>query len=376
MSVCGLFYVLRGGIFVLKNKRQTNIDLIESIAIFFVLVYHSTLYFFDFLSDNSFMNYVSYFSRTILSTCVPLFFFANGYLLFNRPFDLKKHIYKMLKIIALIFIWALLLMHIYILISGEQYSIRTVIFSILNQDTAWAMNIFWYLCALISIYVLFPALKALFDSNKKAFIFFTVACAILTFGFVFVNQISAFLGVLLHHRISIVDKLMIQMFNPFRGAFGYSFVYFCVGGLICTYEDKIRLISKRKRNIVSCIGILVSCLLLFLVGVFYSKFINNDVWDVVWNGYDSIFTFFNVIFIYVLSLNYTKDYRFIRSISCNTLGIYFTHEIVVRSTISWMKSFDFLCNIPVNLIYAFAIMCVCLGLCLVIRKIPLLKKLL
>lgn len=77
-----------------NSKRLTYIDLLESIAIFFVLLYHSRLYATDFLSDSSISNYISYFSTTILSTCVPLFFFANGYLLFSKPFVLKKHIFK------------------------------------------------------------------------------------------------------------------------------------------------------------------------------------------------------------------------------------------------------------------------------------------
>ncbi len=64
------------------KKRLFFIDILESIAIFFVLSYHGTNYSFEFLQDRgNVLFYFRYYLRTILSCCVPLFFFANGYLL-------------------------------------------------------------------------------------------------------------------------------------------------------------------------------------------------------------------------------------------------------------------------------------------------------
>ncbi len=72
--------------------RYDSIDLIECIAMLFVVMYHSTTVPYDF--NQSAYECVNYFIRAILSTCVPLFFFANGYLLINKKFDLKKHLKK------------------------------------------------------------------------------------------------------------------------------------------------------------------------------------------------------------------------------------------------------------------------------------------
>lgn len=104
-----------------ESNRWSYIDLLECIAIYFVLVYHTTLYSFDFLNEGTLFNYFAYFFRTILSTCVPIFFFANGYLLFNRPFVLKKHIYKTLKLVLLVFIWAAILMPILYVDGRTEY---------------------------------------------------------------------------------------------------------------------------------------------------------------------------------------------------------------------------------------------------------------
>lgn len=357
------------------RQRFSHIDLLESIAIFFVITYHSTLYFYDITQDNAVLNYILYYGRTILSTCVPLFFFANGYLLFNQKFELRKHIKKIIRLLILILIWAIIRMPLMLVFSGEPIRIKTIVFNILELRTDYKTNHFWFLGALICIYILFPALKALFDLNKKGFIFFTVACAILTFGFVLGNQVIVFARAVFNVSIPDLNYPFITMFNPFRGSYGYSFVYFCVGGLIFTYEDKILSISKVKRNTISVIGIILSCFILFLVGVFYSKFLNGELWDVVWNGYDTVFTFFNTIFIYLLCLNYTKNYWLIRNVSKNTLGIYFVHAILIHATRPWIQTQDFLCNLPINIVYAILILFICLLLCIIIRKIPIIKKL-
>lgn len=73
--------------------RFHNIDLIEALAMLFVVIYHTQVYDSNIMPEGgeaSSSVYVNYMLRGILSTCVPLFFFANGFLLFNRPLDLKK----------------------------------------------------------------------------------------------------------------------------------------------------------------------------------------------------------------------------------------------------------------------------------------------
>ncbi len=267
-----------------------------------------------------------------------------------------------------------LLMTIYVFIAGKPFSFNTIVMSILNLDTSWNINFFWFLGALICVYIFFPALKALFDTDEKTFIFFTVVCAILTFGYSFGNQLLSILGNVLNKDLTSLNYPFITMFNPFIGFYGYSIVYFCVGGLIRTYESKIIEIPKIKRNTFSIFGIVISCTLLFLEGVFFTKNIDGKVWDVVWNGYDTIFTFLNVIFIYILSLNYTKDNGLIRVISQNTMGIYILHGLVLRLTQPWIKGHESICNLPFNIIYAFGIIFVCLLSSLIIKKIPLLKK--
>ncbi len=357
-----------------KSNRLVHIDLLESVAIFFVISYHATQYSFDFLNNGSVVDYLLYFFRTILSTCVPIFFFANGYLLLNKSFDLTKHTKKILHLSLLVFIWSFVLMMLYLLIAGEELSLNAIVAPILNMENQWGMNLFWYIGALICIYILFPLLKLAFDKEKKLFYFFTIICALLTFGYKFINETILLLSPFTNLFENGIGLPVLTMFNPFRGSYGYSFVYFCVGGILGENKDKILSISKNKRNTISVFGILLSCFCLFVMGVLHSIYIKKDVWDIVWNGYDSVFTFFNVIFIYVLCLNFNKENRFISCISMNTLGIYILHGLLIRLT-KGIFEIDALCNLPFNLVYSLAILCLSLLISVCMKKIPVLKRL-
>ncbi len=360
----------------MKKARFVHVDLLEVLAIFFVIMYHSTVYAVDSLQHGDFVGHMTYFGRTILSTCVPLFFFVNGYLLFNKPLDLKKHVKKIIRIVLLVVGWNFSLMTIYMVISGQSFSVKTIVQSVLNMDVAWSMNFVWFLGALVGLYIFFPAMKALFDTNKKAFIFFVIACALLTFGNVLANQGLKLLDVMFPDVVPIksLDIPLLKVFDPLRMIPGYSFVYFCVGGLIQSYEGKILSIKKATRNTIAIVGVVAACAGLYGVGVFYTNVSGGVQWDVVWNGYDTIFTFANVVCLYVLSLNFTKENVLVENISCNTLGIFFTHGLFIRLTQPWIMSYGALCNFPANIVYALCILGACLVTCLIFKKIPLLKK--
>ncbi len=358
----------------MKNTRLYFIDWLESLAILFVLIYHCSIYTFDFQTDGTLMNYFLYFSRTILSTCVPLFFFINGYLLLSRKFDIKKHVYKCIRLVVLTFIWSFILIISTMFISNKLLSIKEIILKVLYPEIGWT-NLLWYLGALVSIYIFFPILKTAFDTNKKSFLFFSVICIFFTFGVTFINQAVAILGVFTPVKIDTVWFPVIKMFNPFRGFIAYALAYFCIGGVAFLLQDKILSFSTSKRNTIAIITIILSCLGLFSMGVVYTKYINTEIFDVVWDGYDSIFTLTNVICLYILSINYKKGYKIIGVISRNTLGIYFIHEILIRLTKSAIQSISIFNNIFFNLIYAIIILLISLLITLLIKRIPLIKKL-
>ncbi len=259
-------------------------------------------------------------------------------------------------------------------IKNEFLSLKEIIKILWRQEVGW-INSLWFLGALVCLYILFPLLKVVYDHSKKIFFYFIIVCAILTFGNALLNEgATIFLTTILHKSTTLQGANFFNIFNPFRGTYGYAFVYFCVGGFFYQIKDKILSFKPLKRNIMAVLIMAASCLCLWGIGICYSKY-SGEIWDVVWNGYDTIFTFTNVICIFVLCLNLKKDITIIRTISCNTLGIYFMHEIFIFLTKSTIEKYPFFCNIPFNIVYAIGILLICLIISLIMRRISFIRRL-
>lgn len=354
--------------------REVSIDLLESIAIFLVVMYHSTIYSSNFIIDSSASTYVNYLFRTLLSPCVALFFFANGYLLFSREFNLKKHIYKIIRLILLCVIWGIVKTFIFMFVYDEILTPLEFLKTLWFFKDGW-INSLWFLGALVGVYLVFPILKCTYDNNKKIFFYFIIICLILTFGNVVINEIGTIFSALILGKNIIFDEVnFFNIFNPLRMIRGYVLVYFCLGGYFYQLKESILKIKLWKRNLIAIVIMVISCVCLMGIGILYSK-ITGEIWDVVWNGYDTIFTFINTICIYVLCLNLNKDVYFIRLISCNTLGIYFLHEIFIEITRNTIMENSLWCNPLFNIVYSVFLILLCLLLCIIIKKIPIIKKL-
>lgn len=355
------------------TNRIAWIDLIETIAIFFVILYHGFLLPADILSANSSkIVYLSYFMKTILSTCVPLFFFANGYLLFSRELNLKKHIRMIIKYILLAVIWGIITLLFLLYIKHEIMSPSEFINALLSWKQGY-INHLWFLGALVCIYILYPLMKVAYDYNIKIFVYFIIICAVLTFGNDIINYAKSIVYYFCFDDIHPYDYNNFNIFNPLRGNYGYSFVYFCLGGAIHMYFKKIMSVKKHVRNLISIVGLILNCFGLFLIGVFYTKSLGTE-WDVVWNGYSSCFTLMNVLFIFNLTLNYKKNYIITYIISSHTLGIYLIHMLIIRLLNMGVLELSFK-NVFVQFIYILFIIIVSALITLILKKIPLIKKL-
>ena len=359
-----------------KIKRYNYIDLMKVVGIFFVIVYHSRLYNNDFMIENNIANYIMYFFKAIVSTCVPIFFFVNGYLLFKKEFDLKKHLKKMLKLVLLSFLWELILLISYLYITNQKiYISSSLILSYLSLDINYCLTIFWFIGALICIYLFFPLLKEVYDKNKKIFKYFVVVAFIFTFGVKALQEILNTIGYLTNTSESLkLDYEVFKMYNPFIGTYGYTFVYFCLGGLIHDYENKILDIPKSKRNTISFSIMILSCCALFSIGIYHSNVLDLKTWDIVWNGYDTIFTLFNVIAIFVICLNYNKENKIIMSISKNTLGIFFIHVILIEATKKYIIISNAYIESSYKIVYCICILLICNLICTLLKKISIIKN--
>ena len=138
------------------------------------------------------------------------------------------------------------------------------------------------------------------------------------------------------------------------------------------YIEKISLI---KRNLVSIVGIIFNCFCLFLLGIIYSK-ASGQMWDIVWNGFGSVFTLFNVIFIVVLSLNYKNHFNIISKISINSLGLYLIHPIIIKLFSSVLLNSELSCDFLISILFSLFILAASLITSILIKKIPIVSFLL
>lgn len=351
-----------------KAGRKHHIDLLKAFAIFSVVLYHLTTYQCDILETGSFGDYFRYLSRPLLSACVPLFFLINGYLVLNKPLDLRSHVNRMLKLVLLTFLWGVIGLFAYMGITGAELTVGDFFWNLWHWLPNKWINHLWYMGALVCIYVFLPLIKYVFDHARNIFNYLMIIAGIFTFGDRIINDIITIFGNLWFDTDFLLNENTLNFFNPFRGIYGYSFVYFCFGGHIAGREEKLRALPARTRNISALIGLIINSFLLWGQGIYYSN-ISGNVWDIVWNGYDSVFTFSIAFCLYVLSLNYNTGIPIIQKIASNTLGIYFMHNIPVQ-LIRLSLSENLLLGTSVlgNSIAALSIIAYCLALCIVIKK--------
>ncbi len=324
------------------SDRIHNIDLIKAIAILFVLVYHSSFYNFDFINDPSTISYIRYFSRAILATCVPLFFFVNGYLIFGKKFDLKKHLRRILHLVLIYVVWAVLKILILMPIRSANVTISMILDSVWNLKWGWN-NSLWFIKALFFIYLVFPLLKFVFDKSHTWFYALTVGLIILSLGLDYIPHDD-------------------------------SVAHFCVGGCMFLLKDKVATVSDVRRNVYSLVALIISVSGQFLYGVYMSR-VAGEVWNLVWDGYGTIFTFISVLCLYLLSLNYKNENRIIRLVAGNTMGIYLIHELWMFYAMVFVLYYIPTDSLLINVVTGLILLVLSLGVTLLLRKIPYIKAL-
>ena len=362
-----------------KQSRIAWIDLVEVIAIWLVVFYHCSMFGFTVVGEYAGVaEHIHYVLRVVSTLGVPLFFFVNGYLLFHKPFDFKKHLRRSFRFMILAVIWAMISILTYTLITGGNLSPRAILSSIWHLQAG--SNHIWYLGALVCVYIFFPLFKIVYDQNYRVFLYFTIISGILTIGNNLLNILATLaINILRGRTAPIEDVNFFWEFNPFRGIYGFAFFYFLLGGVIVKLLPRILKFASKRRNIIAASSLVGSMLCLALLGYGYSR-LATETWDTVWMGYSTIFTLIGVLSVWVLSLNFQRPVRLITLLSRHTLGIYFLHILIIYALTTLAISFapgfiDFCSTFIGSLVYSIIILALSLGSTLVVSKIPLLRHL-
>jgi surface polysaccharide O-acyltransferase-like enzyme len=356
-----------------EKKRYDFLDILKTIGIYFVVMYHYNNLTADILVNNNFVNYFHYFIKSIFSTCVPIFFFVNGFLLLNKPLDLKRHTYKIIRILIISVIWQFITVFALMIIRKEYFSIIEIIKIVATLRVGWGNHI-WYLRALIIIYTILPVIKVSYDTNKTIFNYFLYLVMILTFGNVLIAISANIFEYIIGKNYINGHFDFFTSINIFHGIHGYSVGYFLLGGICMNYREEV---GKRfSKTTVLCI-IFCSMLFLTIYGIIMSRS-NGELFDVVFTGYATIFTLINVLAISYLTSNYKSVGiigKLIALIGENTLGIYFLHVFVGTIVIQMYKTIEISTNILTNIVFALVVLLFSLLVTILLKKIPIIREL-
>lgn len=211
----------------MDRKRILYIDAIEAISMFAVCFIHYA----ELLKPTYFDNFIDMFSFF----GVACFFMANGALLLNKKdFDIKQHLKKMLHIFIVLFVWELIsLIFFSVLYNKKMFTYKTAdLISYFLGDIRWVLPTghFWYIRALLSIYLLFPILKKCFDEAPRLLV---IICISILLGRFIPCELSHIQDYLLRKDSNYIYISLnkITEYLPF-GSYSEHLVYFILGGFL------------------------------------------------------------------------------------------------------------------------------------------------
>lgn len=305
----------------MKNNRLTYIDYLETIAMFCVVCCHYYAVMGEGMSSNMYMLFVKCFG-------VPIFLLANGALMFQRKFSLRKHLKKTGMLIVTTAAWKA----VYLLIQYIRLPAGSCIWKIgdlwnyfcggnLSNPYVPAEH-FWYMYALIGVYLVFPLFASIYE-EKKTYYFYLI---LLLFFIPIITEIDAFIANVTGKSISF--SAIRDAYFPFAQA-GYYLLFFLLGPLLhrCFYES-----DNKKKNRIIAVGIAVVGAVLLVIEYYMQNGTLGGAYQPLQGDYQRFATLLMTAGIY--SLFATFDWRkskiasIMKFISVRTIGIYAAHMLL------------------------------------------------
>lgn len=260
------------------KKKNINLDLIRSFAVFFVLSVHFFMHsgFYDEIVVGPRM-YFSTTVRTTFATCVPLFLLLSGYLM-NQKTISKKYYFALSKVI-IPYCFSILCIGIYRIIIGDAYTFASLILDIISFE-----YYSWYIEMYIGLYLIIPFLNIIYNNmkSKEQKRLLLMICILLTITPTFFNAF---------------DKVIFP--NWWQTCFPVA--YYFLGTYIAEYKDKICINIKLN-------ALLITSSLLLTGGFCYWRSYNNVFNWGDWCTAGGFINLFNapLIFLFLLRLSLEK----------------------------------------------------------------------
>lgn len=302
-------------------ERKNYLDFLKGIAIFAVIIIHVTSEGFsrNLPSDDLFWYSLFY---VITKCAVPLFVMVTGVLLLNPRKELSiKKIYSkyILNIVVAAFIWGIVYKLIRVITTGgisENGGIFTVLKSFLIGFFTGSLEFhFWYVYALIGIYIALPILRAFVKSADKRTLEYFIIVWIIINGLLVLTQGGYF------EFLSVVSNNF-----HFVGIFVSYIGYTILGYYLDKYE------MNKIQKIVIIIAGLVGLLSCGFMTIYDNLTFGNARIEYTNPICPGIIVYAIMVFMIFKNMN-IKYCSLFSKVVCrigkNTLGIYFMHMILI-----------------------------------------------
>lgn len=341
----------------LKKERVIYYDILNILACFCVIWLHCNGNVHNYTADRVWAT--SLIVEIIAYWAVPVFFMLTGATLmdYRKKYDTKTFFKKrVLKTVIPFFIWSILIIiwkYYTNRLQIEKFSIITILNIIFSNQQE---TIYWFFWSLFAVYISLPVLSVLTEQKHRKTLWYIVI-------------VSA-----IFNSIPLVSNILKLKWNGsfnFPIATGYI-VYVILGYLISTQD-----IDKKKRYIVYLLGV-ISILIRYFATYFLSKkygIVNKLFFNYTY--FTALFLALSV-FLFVKNINFKKFLKtekainIISKISSCSFGIYLIHMIVMTYEVKLLaintRSWEW------RTIGAICTYLVCLVIIYIIKKIPILKR--
>lgn len=360
------------------RQRILGYDIAKGIAMFLVVLLHYSFYT-RFYSGDAIGSAVT--SACVI--CVPLFFAVNGALLLPRPLDVRKHYRKLVVIIGTVAVWKTLAALFFVVVDGtHEVGIKDFLrFQLGGLFGEYPSGYFWFMNALIAVYLIYPAIKLLFDHGGAAL----YSCVAVLFVLVVCKDTASVLldmaGYATQHEFaSLVGSL--GEFNIF-GNYGYVLLYFVVGGIIGSKANEVRAGTWPGCHMsFGVLGVVIVICYICIFGIQRFQHVAEGTNLTVNYGYWLLPTFLMTLAVLSCCLKAADGPVGVRKVAQfvggNTFGIYMLHmaAIILFSKLqafpmlSWMGNVGIGVNTVMNVGCAFVLYVCCLVVSGLARKIP------
>ena len=330
-----------------EKKKDARIELIRIIASFFVVGLHTIN------ADNSTAESILY---QLCGLAVPLFMVTSGYFLLNRgPISFQYVSIKVKKLLRIILIWGIVaVLYRFLRESLTEGVFKLQVFSeyplevvkpLFQKGFFWQ---FWYLWALVLIYLLLPLISSQCSNNRSLLIFFGTGCFVC--GLV--------------HLLSVIARRPLMLLIPQTFRIWTWMTYFLLGGLLNRFSEDIK--RGLWLKIVCSFILLVAALVErhFLVqyyGVYFAEIFYDDPLTVACVA---------SVFVFVRSIKLARGGIAIFRASGLTFGIYIVHLLVINI----LKDLSSVAEMDCSVIYWWLVYCISFLSVKMLSCIPFIKN--